>query len=81
MVTLPIIAAVTPVASAAVGMGMLGETPRSGVAGGIAAGFAVLAASLALACLARSVPHPSPDPQGLPARHHATARELVTEAG
>jgi fucose 4-O-acetylase-like acetyltransferase len=60
MVTLPVIAAVTPVASAVVGIGVLGEAPRTGVPGEIAAGFAVLVASVALACLARSVPHPSP---------------------
>jgi drug/metabolite transporter (DMT)-like permease len=53
MVTLPIIAAVTPVVSAAVGIGLLGESPGTGVAGAVAAGFAVLVASLALACLAR----------------------------
>jgi drug/metabolite transporter (DMT)-like permease len=62
MITLPIIACVTPVASVAIGIGLLGETPHSGVAGGIAAGFAVLVTSIALACLARSAPHP--DPQG-----------------
>jgi drug/metabolite transporter (DMT)-like permease len=62
MITLPIIACVTPVASVAIGIGLLGETPHSGVAGGIAAGFAVLVTSVALACLARSAPHP--DPQG-----------------
>jgi len=60
MVTLPIIAAVTPVASVAVSIGLLGEAPRTGVAGGVAAGFAVLVTSLALARLARSVPHPEP---------------------
>jgi drug/metabolite transporter (DMT)-like permease len=64
MVTLPIIAAVTPVASVAIGIGLLGETPRIGVAGGIAAGFAVLVTSLALACLARSIPHPERRSQG-----------------
>jgi drug/metabolite transporter (DMT)-like permease len=58
ILTLPIIAAVTPVASAAVGIGLLGETPGIGVAGGVAAGFAVLVASLALARLAYSAPHP-----------------------
>jgi drug/metabolite transporter (DMT)-like permease len=58
MVTLPIIAAVTPVASVAIGIGLLGETPRTGVAGGVAAGLAVLVTSLALACLARTAPHP-----------------------
>jgi drug/metabolite transporter (DMT)-like permease len=62
MITLPIIACVTPVASVAIGIGLLGETPHSGVAGGIAAGFAVLVTSVALAYLARSAPHP--DPQG-----------------
>jgi hypothetical protein len=60
MITLPVIAAVTPVASAAIGIGLLGETPRTGAAGGVAAGLAVLVASLALACLARSVPHAEP---------------------
>jgi hypothetical protein len=58
MVTLPIIAAVTPVASVAVGIGLLGETPQTGVAGAVAAAFAVLITSLALARLARSAPHP-----------------------
>jgi len=60
MVTLPVIAAVAPVASVAVGIGLLGEAPRTDVAGGVAAGFAVLITSLALACLARSAPHPEP---------------------
>ena len=64
MVTLPIIAAVTPVASVAIGIGLLGEAPRTGVAGGVAAGFAVLATSLALACLARSVPDTEHRSQG-----------------
>ncbi len=58
MVTLPVIAAITPVASVAVGIGLLGEAPRTGVAGAITAGLAVLVTSLALARLARSVPHP-----------------------
>jgi drug/metabolite transporter (DMT)-like permease len=60
MITLPIIACVTPVASVAIGIGLLGETPHAGLAGGIAAGFAVLVTSVALACLARSAPHPNP---------------------
>ena len=60
MITLPIIACVTPVASVAIGIGLLGETPHAGMAGGIAAGFAVLATSVALAYLARSAPHPGP---------------------
>jgi hypothetical protein len=66
MVTLPIIAAVTPTASAAVGIALLGETPRLGAAGAVAACFAVLVASLALGWLARSVPHPEvPEPVDL----------------
>src|SRR5487761_726982 len=60
MITLPIIASVTPVASVAIGIGLLGETPQTGLAGGIAAGLAVLVTSVALACLARSAPHPGP---------------------
>jgi drug/metabolite transporter (DMT)-like permease len=64
MVTLPVIAVVTPVASVAVGIGLLGEAPRTGLAGGVAAGLAVLVTSLALARLARSAPHPEPPGQG-----------------
>ena len=60
MITLPVIAAVTPLASAVVGIGLLGEAPRTGLAGGVAAGLAVLITSLALAFLARSAPHPEP---------------------
>jgi hypothetical protein len=58
MLTLPVIAAITPVASVAVGIGLLGEAPRTGVAGAAAAGLAVLVTSLALARLACSLPHP-----------------------
>jgi hypothetical protein len=72
MVTLPIIAAVTPVASVAIGIGLLGETPQTGVAGAIVAAFAVLMTSLALARLARSAPHPEPTTQkSKPAIHAA----------
>ena len=62
LITLPIISAVTPVVSVAIGIGLLGETPRIGVAGGIAACCAVLVTSLALAVLARSAPQPEPLP-------------------
>jgi hypothetical protein len=58
MITLLIISAVVPITSVAIGIGILGETPRTGVLGGIAAGAAVLVASLALACLARLAPPP-----------------------
>lgn len=68
LITLPIISAVTPVASVAIGIGLLGETPRVGAAGGVAAGFAVLVTSLALAFLARSVPPSQPEP----AQQHGT---------
>jgi hypothetical protein len=64
ILTLPIIAAVTPVASVAVGIGLLGETPRIGAAGAVAAGLAVLVTSLALARLAYTAPHPeAPHPE------------------
>jgi hypothetical protein len=76
MVTLPIIAAVAPAASVAIGIGLLGETPRAGLAGGVAAGLAVLVASLALAFLARSAPHPEPQTQR-PAADSAHAKVAV----
>jgi drug/metabolite transporter (DMT)-like permease len=60
MITLPIISAVTPVASVAIGIGLLGETPRIGVAAQVGAGVAVLVTALALAFLARSAPQPEP---------------------
>jgi drug/metabolite transporter (DMT)-like permease len=66
LITLPIISAVTPLVSVAIGVGLLGETPRIGVAGAVAAGFAVLVTSLALAVLAWSAPHPEPLPHAGP---------------
>lgn len=60
MITLPIISAVTPAASVAVGMGILGETPRMGLAGGVAAALTALVTSAALAWLARSAPARAP---------------------
>jgi drug/metabolite transporter (DMT)-like permease len=76
MVTLPVIAAVTPVTSVAIGIGLLGETPRTGVAGAVAASLAVVVASVALACLARSAPHAEPlapqvEPRARPTGPHA----------
>jgi drug/metabolite transporter (DMT)-like permease len=59
-VTLPIIAAVTPLTSVAVGVGLLGETSRIGAAGGVAAGFAVLVTVLALVYLACTAPYLAP---------------------
>ena len=66
MITLPIISAVAPVASVAIGIGILGETPRTGVLGGVAAAAAVLITSIALACLARLAPPPEA-PEGVEA--------------
>ncbi|HEY6495256.1 MAG TPA: DMT family transporter [Trebonia sp.] len=79
MLTLPIIAAVAPVTSVAIGVGLLGETPRTGLAGGIAAGFAVLVATAALAYLARSAPHQDPPAQKTVVGV-AAAREPADEA-
>jgi len=78
MITLPVISAVAPVASVALGIGLLGETPRTSVAGDVLAGFAVLVTSLALGCLARFAPppesRPEPDDQPMTSK---TARTLV----
>jgi hypothetical protein len=54
MVTLPVIAAVTPMASVAVGVTFLGDAARLGVVRTIAAGAVALATSAAIAVLARS---------------------------
>jgi hypothetical protein len=75
MVTLPVIAVVTPVSSVAIGTGLLGEMPRTGAAGAVIACLAVLLASVALAFLARSAPHAEPR-AGLPAELPA---ELPTQ--
>jgi drug/metabolite transporter (DMT)-like permease len=76
ILTLPIIAAVTPVASVAVGVGLLGETPGIGVAGAVAAGLAVLVTSLALARLAYSAPHPEVPHSEVPHPHPEPARGI-----
>jgi len=73
MITLPLIAAITPVASVAIGVGLLGETPRTGVAGAVAAGLTVLVASLALARLAREAPHSEAAHHTETARHAESA--------
>jgi len=53
MVTLPVIAVVTPVSSLAAGAGLLGETPHLGAARAVALGFAVLLTATGLVTLAR----------------------------
>ncbi len=64
VLTLPVISAVTPAASVAIGVCALGELPGNGLAGLIAAGLAVAVTSAALACLARSVPAQRPSGAG-----------------
>ena len=91
MITLPIISAVAPVASVAIGIGILGETPRTGVLGGIAAAAAVLVTSLALARLARLAPPPegpaapegpeAPAKSALPVPSPAPVPDAEAEAG
>ena len=60
MVTLPVIAAVTPLASVAIGMGFLGETARLGAGRAIAAGIVAVGTGAALVVLARSAPAAAP---------------------
>ena len=62
MITLPLISAVTPMASVAVGIGLLGETPRLGAAGLAVASVVAVVTGLALASLARSASVPVPAP-------------------
>jgi drug/metabolite transporter (DMT)-like permease len=84
MITLPIISAVAPVASVAIGIGILGETPKTGVLGGVAAGAAVLVTSLALACLARLAPPPeapeAPEVPKAPAAPVQSSRPVPSQA-
>jgi hypothetical protein len=61
MITLPIISAVTPMASVAIGIGLLGETPRLGAAGLAAATVVAVITGLALASLARTASAPRGD--------------------
>jgi drug/metabolite transporter (DMT)-like permease len=73
LITLPIISAVTPVTSVLLGIGLLNETPGTGLAGGLAAAAAVLVTSLALAWLARAAGQPEP-------QHRARAGRLGSVA-
>ena len=67
-------------ASVAVGIGLLGEAPRTGVAGAVAAGLAVLVTSLALARLACSVPHPEVPSHGPTEGQHGGLTALPAAA-
>jgi drug/metabolite transporter (DMT)-like permease len=86
MITLPIIAAITPLASVAVGTGLLGETSKMGVAGGVAVGIAVLVTILALGWLARSAPRlesrpPSADESADPPRVRVVREPVLVPGG
>jgi hypothetical protein len=81
MISLPVITVVTPMASLAVGIGLLGETTRLGALSGAGVGLAVLVAAAGLITLARtaSVPAPAgqaagPAPSCWPARPAAGDR-------
>jgi hypothetical protein len=67
LVVLPVLAAVTPAASVAVGFGLLEETIRMGTANVLGAGIAVVATSVGLAVLARSAPAGMAAPRDHPA--------------
>jgi drug/metabolite transporter (DMT)-like permease len=67
MITLPVVAVVTPVASLAVGNLLLGESAQLGVLSGAAAVAAVLVTSAGLVVLARLA-------TGAPAEHQSPAR-------
>jgi hypothetical protein len=56
MVTLPVIAAVTPIASVAIGIGFLGGVTQLGASRAIAAGIVAVGTAAALVILARSAP-------------------------
>jgi hypothetical protein len=56
MITLPVVAAVTPSACVAIGIGFLGEGAQLGVGRAVAAGIVAAGTAAALAILARSAP-------------------------
>jgi hypothetical protein len=83
MITLPVIAVVTPVASLATGNLLLGESARLGVLSGAVAALAVLATSAGLAVLARltagqpgPVARHRPPAPGRP--RHVTRQQVTT---
>jgi hypothetical protein len=84
MITLPVISAVTPVTSVAIGIGLLGETPGTGLAGALAAALAVAVTGAALAFLARSAgqsePQHQPGIQHQPRTQHQPGTQHQPEA-
>jgi hypothetical protein len=74
MVSLPVITVVTPMASLAVGIGLLGETTHLTALSATGAGLAVLVAALGLTGLARTASVPAASPATVePARDPAPA--------
>jgi hypothetical protein len=69
MITLPVIAVVTPVASLAVGNLLLGESAQLGVLSGAVAVLTVLVTSAGLVVLARLTTGPAPAGRQPPARN------------
>jgi hypothetical protein len=62
MISLPVITVVSPMASLAVGVGLLGETTRLNVLSGLGVGLAVLITTMGLVTLARTATVPSARP-------------------
>ena len=74
MITLPVVTVVTPMASLAVGVGLLGETTRLGTAGAVVVAGAVLLTVAGLTVLARRAAHQDPAAVGPARPHRETAR-------
>lgn len=79
MITLPVVSVVTPMASLAVGIGLLGETARLSVAGAVAVAGAVLVTAAGLATLARIAAEPAGAPPR-PFRIGPLARQFLAGA-
>jgi hypothetical protein len=81
MITLPVIAVVSPVASLAAGDWLLGESARLGVLTGLLAGLAVLATAAGLVTLARLTSgHPAPRTEPADRQRPEPAHRLASPA-
>lgn len=78
MITLPVIAAVNPMASVTVGVVFLGEASRLGLVRAIAAGIVALVTGAAIVCLARSAPAVRPEPPRSAAGRFHSAEAVLT---
>ena len=74
MVTLPVVTVVTPMASLAVGVGLLGEATRLSTAGAVVVAGAVLLTAAGLTVLARRAAHQDPADVGTARPHREPAR-------